>query len=124
MRKDISATGDRTAELLAIVAGLGALVLLIAGGFLNAFERRTLREGGSRVAWASATLTFLVGLTLVELPVANNVGSQNEQELARRSVSTASQYASSIFDQLRQEQYALQAVSQFIANSVKVKMPS
>ena len=55
VRKDITATGDRTAALLAISAGLGALALLLAGVYLSARDQSAQREAGGRTAWAAAT---------------------------------------------------------------------
>ena len=97
VRKDITATGDRTAALLAISAGLGALALLLAGVYLSARDQSAQREAGGRTAWAAATLTLLVGMTLVAL-VASSVHTQNETGLAEQFNVVAEEQANRFFE--------------------------
>jgi PAS domain S-box-containing protein len=121
VRKDISATGDRTAALLAITAALGALTLFLAGIYLYTLDRRTPDAGAGATAWSAATLTLLIGMTLVAL-IAYNAQVQNEAAAAGQFGEVAADQANRVFQQLDFEQFALLSLAQFIANSDEVEL--
>jgi PAS domain S-box-containing protein len=121
VRKDISATGDRTAALLAIMTALGALTLFLAGVYLYTLDRRTPDAGGGATAWSAATLTLLIGMTLVAL-IAHNTQMQNEAAAAGQFGEVAADQANLVFQQLDFEQFALLSLAQFIANSDQVEL--
>jgi PAS domain S-box-containing protein len=121
VRKDISATGDRTAALLAIMTALGALTLFLAGIYLYTLDRRTPDAGGGATAWSAATLTLLIGMTLVAL-IAYNTQMQNEAAAAGQFGEVAADQANLVFQQLDFEQFALLSLAQFIANSDEVEL--
>jgi diguanylate cyclase (GGDEF)-like protein/PAS domain S-box-containing protein len=116
MRQAISATARSTGHALIGILGLTALTLLLGGAYLFNRPSAGERAPNNTAAWATATLTVLIGLALTG-GLFLDLRQRNQEGLERRFQLIAAQRADLVIEKLSDNLRDLDAVKRFFDGS-------